>query len=163
MSIDVFQAKLWKLEDLRIASSSESGACGITSAHISEAIACMSPPCAATAEQFTGFMWNLAVFAKGPGCATIFEAPAIPVIFDCLRAWPHEERIVRNSCGAIYSLAAYGNAAIQQALRDVPDCEALLRAARESGYDVYNDDSKAALALRKLGMYVRVLVCCYLI
>ena len=79
------------------------------------------------------------------------EAGSIPVIFDQLRRWPAEAKVVKNACIALFNLALLRSAAVKSAMRSVPDCEALLRAARASGLDVRDGRQFAAEALTKLG------------
>jgi hypothetical protein len=149
------QARLGKLEELRDRAASTDGARSITHAHISKAIACVSPPDAATAAVFCDFMASMAWYAGGSGCTTILEAGAIPVIFDCLRSWPDDKMVVKQSCDALAKLLRNISAAVKQAMRDVPDCEALLREAQMTGFDKdWNKDSLAAEVLRKFGWYV---------
>jgi hypothetical protein len=89
------------------------------------------------------------------GCTTILEAGAIPVIFDCLRSWPDDSMVVMHSCETFIRLPCRRSAAMKQAMRDVPDCEALLRAAQTTGFDKgWNKDSLAAKVLHDLGLYV---------
>ena len=89
---------------------------------------------------------------KSAGCDYIMEAGAIPVIFDQLRRWPAEAMVVRWACVALFNLAFAGSAAVKSAMRSVPDCEALLRAARASGLDVRDGRQLAAEILTKLGL-----------
>ncbi len=129
----------------------EAGAGITTVADIQSAIALTEPAHAETAEWFCGFMIQPSFRLKSAGCDVIMEAGAIPVIFDQLRRWPAEANVVKYACIALLNLAIHGSAAVKSAMRSVPDCEALLRAARASGLDVYEGRHIAAEALTKLG------------
>ena len=90
-------------------------------------------------------------YLKSAGCDVITEAGAIPIIFDQLRRWSEEANVVVDACIALNNLASVGSAAVKSAMRSVSNCEALLRAARASGLDVYEGRQWAADALTKLG------------
>ena len=75
----------------------------------------------------------------------------ILAIIDQLRRWSEEANVVVDACIALNNLASVGSAAVKSAMRSVPDCEALLRAARASGLDVHDGRQWAAEALTKLG------------
>jgi hypothetical protein len=116
----------------------------MTHAHVIEAIACVSPPDAATAAVFCEFIGNLAGLGGSPGRAVLHEAGAIPIVFDCLRSWPTSKEVVSKCCSALHSLALFGGTDMKQAMRDVPDCEALLKAAQASELEKKSDGSSVA-------------------
>ena len=146
------QDKVDTLIKLRVRAGTEADAHTITVADIRSAIACTEPAHAETAERFCSFMKCPSFHLKSAGCDLIMEAGAIPVIFDQLRRWPAEAIVVGHACIALFNLAAIGSAAVKSAMRSVPDCEALLRAARASGLDVYEGRHIAAEALTKLDL-----------
>ncbi len=145
------QAKVATLKELRERASTEAGARTITVADIRSAAACTDPARTDTASGFCAFMIFPSVRLKSAGCDLIMEADAIPVIFDQLRRWPLKAIVVLNACIALCNLTYSGSAAVKSAMRSVPDCEALLRAARASGLDVGNSRQYAAEALTRLG------------
>ena len=146
------QAKMATLKELYDRASTEAGARTITVADIRSAVACTEPTHAETADWFCAFMAHPSFHLKSAGCDVIMEAGAIPVIFDQLRRWPAEELVVESACVALFNLAFNGSAAVKSAMRSVPDCEALLRAARASGLDVQEGRQFAASVLTKLGL-----------
>ena len=124
----------------------------MTHAHVIEAIACVSPPDAATAAVFCQFIEYTSLFGGLPGRAVIHEAGAIPIVFDCLRSWPTNKEVVSKSCNALDSLLGEASTDMKQAMRDVPDCEALLKAAQVFELEKNSDGSSlAADVLKKLG------------
>ena len=148
------QAKRATLKGLRERASTEAGAGTITVADIRSAVACTEPAYAETADWFCVFVTYPSFHLKSAGCDLIMEAGAIAVIFDQLRRWPAEATVVLQACVALFNLALFGSAAVKSAMRSVPDCEALLRAARASGLDVDASDGErmAASVLTKLGL-----------
>ena len=150
----LLQAKVAALKELRERASTEASARTITVANIRSAVACTEPAHADTAEWLCRFMCRLPSCLKSAGCDLIMEAGAIPVIFDQLRRWPAEANVVVVACIALNNLAMLGSAAVKSAMRSVPDCEALLRAARVSGLDVDSRDGERmkASVLQNLGL-----------
>ena len=146
------QAKVATLKELHDRASTEAGARTITVADIRSAITLTEPAHAETGNWFCYFIKSPPFHLKSAGCDLIMEAGAIPVIFDQLRRWPAEAKVVKRACAALLSLALYGSAAVKSAMRIVPDCEALLKAARASGLDVLSNGRQcAAVALTELG------------
>jgi hypothetical protein len=124
----------------------------ITVGDVTIAIVCTLPKDARTANKFCYFMWNIAGYANSPGCDVILQAGGIPVLFDCLRSWPAVKPVVEYACWALHYLTVYGSTTVKLAMRNVPNCEALLTAASLSKLDKnYAGDSLAELALEKLG------------
>ena len=149
--VTLLQAKVATLKALDKRASTKAGARTITVADIRSAVACSEPAHAETGKWLCRFMLNSVLHLKSAGCDLIMEAGAIPVIFEQLRRWPAEANIVKFACMALFNLSYHGSAAVKLAMRSVPDCEALLRAARASGLDVHNGQQFAAVALTKLG------------
>ncbi len=131
---------------MRDISSSEAGALSMTQAHVIEAIACLSPPNAATAAAFCELMHNIVVNAGSSGCTTIHHAGAISVIFGCLRSWLDENEVVQWSCRALSSLVlhSFGGTDVKQAMRDVPDYEELLKTVESARLFRFGDACKLA-------------------
>jgi Na+-transporting methylmalonyl-CoA/oxaloacetate decarboxylase gamma subunit len=133
--------------------ATEVGARNVTVANIRTAIACTIPEHAESAFWFCSFMQLPSHLLNSAGCDLIMEAGVIPVIFHQLRQWPNEANVVTNACVALSSLALTdhtSSAAVKSAMRSVPDCEALLRAARASGLDVHDGREHAAEVLTAL-------------
>ena len=146
------QAKVATLKELFDRASTEAGARTITVADIRSAIACTEPAHAETGHWFCYFMIRPSFHLKSAGCDLIMEAGAIPIIFDQLRRWPAEAKVVKSACIALNNLTLFGSAAVKSAMRSVPDCEALLRAARASGLELCDDGtSRATDVLTDLG------------
>jgi hypothetical protein len=112
------------------ASSSEDGS--MTVADISEAINCVLLVNAASSAMFCELIYNIVNNPSSSSHALIQEAGAIPIVLACLRSWPEDELVVHRSCDALFNLVRCGSADTKQAIRDVPDCEALLKASQSS-------------------------------
>ena len=149
--VTLLQAKVATLIKLHNRASTEAGARTITVADIRSAAALTEPAHAETAEEFCYFMTCPSFHLKSAGCDLIMEAGAIPVIFDHLRRWPAAADVVKCACIALNNLASVGSAVVKSAMRSVPNCEALLRAARASGLDENGNRLNAAEVLTKLG------------
>lgn len=146
------QANLEGLHALVKRSRGVRGALDVTIADILAGIAFARPPNRETAEQFCSFIFNITAWGESTGCSTIADAGAIPAVFDVLRRWPDDADVLKVACGVVYNLAHYGSCAVIEYIRDVPDCEALLRAAAASGLD---DTGRCVSALWKLGLLTR--------
>jgi hypothetical protein len=123
--------------------------------NISEAMVCVLPPNVQTAEVFCHFIYNITSVADVSVCTMIIEADVISTMFDCLRRWLQDEKVVACCCAALLHLAFCQHEHVKQALRDVPNCEHLLRAAQATGFKtiVCDDGTCAPVAiLRELGM-----------
>ncbi len=150
--VTLLQAKVTTLKALDKRASTKAGARTITLADIRSAVTLTEPAHAETGHWFCYFMQSPSFHLKSAGCDLIMEAGAIPVIFDHLRRWPAAADVVKNACIALSNLVFFGSAAVKSAMRSVPDCEALLRAARASGLELRdNGTSIATDALTKLG------------
>ena len=76
----------------------------------------------------------------------------ILAIIDQLRRWPATREVMLAACITISSITEDCSATITVAMLVVPDCEALLRAARASGLDVLSNGRQcAAEVLTELG------------
>lgn len=79
------------------------------------------------------------------------EAGAIPVIFEQLRRWSSDAKVVLGACIALYNLVIDGSVGVMSAICCVPDHEALLTAARASGLaGKFQGKNNAAFILEKL-------------
>ncbi len=145
------QSNIAKLEQYCDSSYNEAGACTVKVADVVDAIKCASSKDQRTAEKFCEFLWNIAYYAYSQGCDVILQAGGIPVLFDCIRAWPRERNVVWYACCASYFLALNGSITVKSAMRSVPGCEARLIAAHKSKLAKFGHSSYATMALVALG------------
>ena len=155
MPVSTPQAKLYTLKQLlkRVKKTYESS---MSSAQISEAIACVSPPNAATAAVFSKIMFWLVCTDCPIGCPLVVSSGALPILFECLRSWPADQKTMNAACLALHWLVVDGSVDVKQAVRDVPDCEQQLRAAQATGLDKDEEGfSMMARMLRRLSLYAQ--------
>lgn len=146
------QTKVAALKEQCNRCATEAGACRVTVIDIKAAIELTEPACAETAEWFCRFVRRPLYYLESAGCDRIKQAGGIPVIFNQLRRWPAEANVVKTACVALHNLARFGSDAVKLAMRSVPDCEALLRAAQASGLDKKHGHFNASRALAQLGL-----------
>jgi hypothetical protein len=143
------QARLGMLEELRDVAASMDGARSITHAHICEAIACISPPDAATAAVFCALMGNIALNAGSAGCTVIQASGAIPVMLDCFRTWPDDKAVTQACTLALHYfqifLPSSCGAMLTKAILEIPGCQSLLR-EMEPRFSEYLLDSDTPLS-----------------
>jgi hypothetical protein len=127
-------------------SGSEAEALSFTPADI----ACVASHVSAqSAVPFCDFVWNVALYAEGCGCDAIVASGVIPLLFAIIARHVNAKDVVPTGCGALFRLVENGNESVKRALREVCDCESILRAAQVSGFDLNGD---AVHVLKKLGL-----------
>jgi hypothetical protein len=137
------------LARMRDEARTRDGVRGFTTARIREAMVCITPLTPATAAVFCELMRNIGHNAQFQECRFVHEAGAIPILFDCLRLWPANQQLVFQACLALGWVCSKSSAEVKKAVRDMPDCEALLRAAHTNGFDC----GWAAKVLRMIGLH----------
>jgi hypothetical protein len=110
--------------------------------------ACLSIDDEWAVRHFSWGFYLVAQYVEASGCDVIMSAGCIPHVIDCLRRWPADRNVVSNVCDALTKLAQKGSASVRTAIKSVPDIQATLQAAKESGLD----NGCAARALSALGL-----------
>ena len=140
---------------LRHAASTDSSS-GIAVANILSLTPSFTSPYPHPARAFSRFTWELmSQVASHWMCGVLYEAGTHVVLFQLLRTWSSDTEVLSWACSAIEKLSACGIPSLQDQMRALHDCEALLRAAATSGLDVKYDSqhsSPASRALRNLGL-----------
>ena len=134
---------------LKDRASTKAGGRSIQVTDVREAIMCANTIDADVAAVFCRFVHNTARNGGIFGCDVLHEAGAVPVVFDLLRYWSSERKVVFQSCAALWNLAWFASPTVKAAMLAVSDCEALLLSAQASELDGGNN---AALAMSKLGI-----------
>lgn len=115
-------------------------------ADVASAKAFLYPPHPFTASSFCEIASS--AMHSSPDGSAIMDVGAIPVLFEQLQLWPTNKKVVLQACIAIHHVANKASASVLSALRRVPDCERLLRAAAATQFDF----CFASAALQKLGL-----------
>ncbi len=121
----------------------------LTIADFHEAIACTTPPHVVTSISFSDFIYLISISATPALCDMIRDAGVLPVLFDMLRRWPTTEKLLQPACAALFYLSKNGSYSFQSSMRDIPDCEAVLRSTAASGV---GEPGEIAVVLDNLGL-----------